>query len=90
MTTTQYEEILQWISPLIIKSSHWREAITPNERFSVTLRYIATGDAQITIATAYRNSPAVIGRIIKETLPRVMECIARIWLFTSTCFKLSV
>ena len=54
MTTTQYEEILQWVAPPIIKSSQRQEAITPNDRLSVTLRYLATRDTQITIATAYR------------------------------------
>ena len=44
-----------------------REPIGPRERPCVCLRYLVTGDAQITIATSYRMSPAVVGRIINET-----------------------
>lgn len=36
-------------------------------RVCVCLRYLVTGDAQITIAASYRMSPAVVGRIINET-----------------------
>ena len=36
-------------------------------RDCVCLRYLLTGDAQVTIAASYRRSPAVVGRIINET-----------------------
>ena len=44
-----------------------REPIGPSERLCVCLRYLVTGDAQVTIAASYRMSPAVVGRIINET-----------------------
>lgn len=44
-----------------------REPIDTKERLCVCLRYLVTGDAQITIATPYRMSPAVVGGIISET-----------------------
>ena len=33
----------------------------------VTLRYLVTGDAHVTIAASYRMGPATVGRIVKET-----------------------
>ena len=33
----------------------------------VTLRYLVTGDAHVTIAASYRMSPTTVGRIVKET-----------------------
>ena len=54
-------------APSIMKSSLRRSVASPAERLCVTLRYLCTGDAQITLATCYRMSPAVIGRVIKET-----------------------
>ena len=36
-------------------------------RVCVCLRYLVTGDAQITIAASYRISPAFVGRVINET-----------------------
>ena len=50
MNVTQYELLLSKVAPFIRKTSKFREAIGPSERFCVTLRYLATGDAQSTIA----------------------------------------
>ena len=44
-----------------------REPVSPSERLSVTLRYLVTGDEQISIAASYRISPSTVGRIIGET-----------------------
>ena len=68
MSPTSLELLLSWVAPYIQKeTTRMREAIPPGERLCVTLRYLVTGDAQVTIAANYRMSPAVVGRIIKET-----------------------
>ena len=67
MSAGQFEEILQFISPMIEKDSLRREVIKPKERLSVTLRYIVTGDAFKTIDASYRISSASVSRIVKET-----------------------
>ncbi|XP_057311075.1 uncharacterized protein LOC130648923 [Hydractinia symbiolongicarpus] len=67
MNPTQYENLLHQVGPYIQKSSKKRESIGPSERLSVTLRYIFTGDAQVTIAASFRISPTSIGQIINET-----------------------
>ena len=66
---------MHWVAPYITKSFEKREAIGPNERLSVVLRYLATGDMQTTIATAYRISPSVIGRIIREMCPGIWNVL---------------
>ena len=38
-----------------------------SERLCVIMRYLVTGDAQVTIAAIYGMSPAVVGRIFYET-----------------------
>ena len=43
-----------------------REPIGLEERFSVTIRYLVTGDIHATIPTSYRIRPTSIGMIIKE------------------------
>ena len=43
------------------------EPIPPSERLYVTLRYLVTGDEQVSIAASYRVSPSVVGRTIGET-----------------------
>ena len=50
MSPSKYEELLRLVAPFIRKCSLKRESIGPSERLSVTLRYLATGDSQTTIA----------------------------------------
>ena len=50
-----------------------REPISPRERLSVVLRYLVTGDAQVTIAANYHMSPAIVGRIISETCNAIWD-----------------
>ena len=66
MLPSKLEELLGWVAPKITKSGVKRDPIGPEERLCVTLRYLVTGDAQITISASYRISQASIGRIIKE------------------------
>lgn len=75
MTNIQYEELLHWVAPYITKSSQKREAIGPSERLSAALKYLVTGDMQTTIATAYRLSPSVMGRILRETCPVIWDVL---------------
>ena len=67
MSTTNFEQILSWVAPYISKSSSRRPSTSPAERLIITLRYLATGDAQFTIASSYRVSPTTISRIVRET-----------------------
>ena len=68
MSPTIFQELLTWIAPYIQKQkTKMRVPITPRERLCVALRYLVTGDAQVTIVASYRMSPAIVGRIISET-----------------------
>ena len=68
MSPTTFEMLLSWVAPLIKKqSTTMREPISPEERLSVTLQYLVTGDAQTTISASNRISPITVGRIIEET-----------------------
>ena len=80
MSPTQYEELLQEIDPRIQKCSEKREPIGPSERFSVTLRYLFTGDSQVTIAASFRISQSSIGRIILETTNAIWEVLGKEYL----------
>ena len=57
MSPTKFEELLSWVAPRIEKSSVRYELIAPEQHLCVTLRYLATGDAHVTIATSYRINP---------------------------------
>lgn len=75
MLPSKFEELLSWVAPKITKSTIKRDPIGPEERLCVTLRYIVTGDAQVTIAASYRISQASIGRIIKETTAVIWDVL---------------
>ena len=58
MSPTLFEELLTYVAPLITKKdTNMRSAIGPDQRIALTLRYLATGDANTSIETSYRISP---------------------------------
>ena len=76
MSPGKMEELLGWVAPKIMKDSSKREAVGAEERLCVTLRYLATGDAQCTIAASYRMSPTTVGRIVAETTIAIWETLS--------------
>ncbi|KAK3878817.1 hypothetical protein Pcinc_016627 [Petrolisthes cinctipes] len=55
------------VSPEIQKqNTHLREAIPPEQRLSVTLRYLATGESRRSLGFQYRISHNLISKIIPE------------------------
>ena len=77
MSTTTFEQLLSWIGPRLKRAStNMCEPIGPSERLCVCLRYLVTGDAQVTIAASYRISAAVIGRIINETCEQLWNVLS--------------
>lgn len=67
MTPGKFDYLLKCVSPLITHSGVCRESVSPGERLSVTLRYLATGNSQQSIAESYRLSKSTVCRIISET-----------------------
>ena len=51
----------------------YTETRNKDERFCVALRYLVTGNAQVTIAANYRMSPVTVGRIISETCKAICD-----------------
>ncbi|CAB4001870.1 Hypothetical predicted protein [Paramuricea clavata] len=77
MSPSTFELLLTWVAPLITKkSTRMREPIPPDERLSVTLRYLVTGDAYTTIAASYRISPTTVGRIVQETCDALWNALS--------------
>ena len=78
MSPSNFELLLSWIAPLITKKkTQMREPIGPSERLCVTMRYLVTGDAQVTIAANYRMSPSIVGIIIMETCSAIWVTLHR-------------
>ena len=75
MNVATLEQLLKWVGPYISESSERRGAIGAKERLCGTLRKLATGDANVTIAASYRISPTCVGRIIDETTSAIWEAL---------------
>lgn len=74
MDENTYRELLQLVSPLIQKEDTiMRSAITPHERLSVTLRYLATGRNYEDLKFSARISAQALGKIIPETCKAITE-----------------
>ena len=77
MTPSQLEDFSNWVAPLILKDSVHREAICPEERLCLTLRYLASGDSHVSLAASYRVSQTTVGRIIPETCDALWEVLTK-------------
>ncbi|KAE8745525.1 hypothetical protein FOCC_FOCC007787, partial [Frankliniella occidentalis] len=67
MTPSCFDWLLEQVSDLITKESTCRESTSAGERLAVTLRYLASGDLQISISYLFRISDSAVSKIILET-----------------------
>ena len=77
MAPSTIEILLSWIGPFIVKSGLRRPTATPAKRLCVTLRYLASGDSQLTIASSYRISPSTVSRIVTETTQVISDVLVK-------------
>ncbi|GFR92459.1 protein ANTAGONIST OF LIKE HETEROCHROMATIN PROTEIN 1 [Elysia marginata] len=88
-----YNELLEVISPLIVKQdTHFRDAITPHERLAATLGYLATGRSFEDLKFFTRISAQSLGHIIPGTCRAIYETLATIpqaaeWIEISNMFE---
>jgi hypothetical protein len=74
MDEATYLELLQKIIPRIGKSDTvMRRAVTPHERLSVTLRFLASGRNYEGLKFSAAISPQALGVIIPETCRAIYE-----------------
>ena len=76
MDVGSYNELLQMVDPLIRKeTTNMREPISPTERLSLTLRYLATGNTFEDMKFITAIAPQTIGRIVIETCEAIISCL---------------
>ncbi|XP_028129122.2 uncharacterized protein LOC114325295 [Diabrotica virgifera virgifera] len=74
MTIDCFDELLHLVENDIRKSdTNYREAISPEERLAITLRYLATGDTFYTIGHSFRVGFSTVSAIVVE----VCEALCR-------------
>ncbi|CAK1587680.1 unnamed protein product [Parnassius mnemosyne] len=73
MSTSDFEIILQKLSPLIQKNdTSFRKAIPAKVRLALTLRYLATGDSFRSLHYLFKMSHQIISKIIHETCTAIL------------------
>lgn len=76
MDAETYEELLRCITPAIQKKdTYMRDAITPNERLSATLRFLASGQSYEDLKFLTKISAQSLGKIIIETSKAIIEAL---------------
>ncbi|KAJ8025522.1 Protein ALP1-like [Holothuria leucospilota] len=67
MSQARSDDLLRRISPLIIHQGTHQSPVSPAERLSVTVRILATGNSQQSVADSYRLGKSTVHYIMKET-----------------------
>lgn len=76
MDEDTYLELLSLVSPLIKhQDTIMRSAITPHERLSATLRFLATGRNYQDLKFSTIISPQALGKIIPETCEAIYQVL---------------
>ena len=85
MDTSAYCQLLEFVTPYILKQDTcMRKAITPHERLTATLRYLATGRSLKDLEfTTIMHKPA-LSQIIPETCDAIYLVLKKNYLKVST------
>ena len=83
MSPQQFEHVLSLVGPLITKvNTRLRGAITAAERLTLTLRYLASGDAQQSQSFNFRIGKSTVSGIIRETCDAIWNVLHGVYLKT--------
>ncbi len=76
MSFAQFSQLAEKVGPYIVKKdTNFRKAISCEERLAITLRFLATGDSQRTIANSYRCGYSTVCGIIQETCEAIWTAL---------------
>ncbi|KAK3788641.1 hypothetical protein RRG08_031297 [Elysia crispata] len=81
MDEETYLELLSLVTPLIEREDTvMRAAISPHERLTATLRFLATGRSYEDLKFSTCISPQALGRIVPETCRAICKCLVKDYL----------
>lgn len=76
MSRTNFYMILQMVEPKIAKeNTRFREAIPPEVKLAVTLRYLATGDSFMSLMYLFKVSKQFISSMLPGVLKAIIEAL---------------
>ena len=80
MTKATFDLLLSLVGPLLHRrkySSCLRAEITPAERLALTLRYLATGNSQVSLSFNFRIGRSTVSNILNETCSAIWQVLGR-------------
>ena len=84
MSQERYDHQLAMVHPLIAKqNSRFRKAITSSERLALTLRFLATGESQISLTYLFRMGRNTVSKLLSETCDAIYHALAPEYLSSS-------
>ena len=75
MSPEVFDYLLSIVGPHLKKEYVVREPISEKARLELTIRYLASGDLQQSIALLFRVSPPSICSIVAETVEVIWKCL---------------
>ncbi|XP_021947788.1 protein ALP1-like [Folsomia candida] len=84
MSKENFDTILDLVTPMISHPANHIRPISPLQRLAITLRYLATGNSQISLAMSFRVSPSSVCGIIRETLAAINQALKSDYLPTAS------
>lgn len=77
MSPERFDHLLQLVAPLIVKKdTRFRKAIPPRERLALTLRFLATGESQISLSFQFKIGRATVSKIVAETSEAIYKVLS--------------
>ena len=85
MSPERFDHLLALVGPKIAKKdTSFRKSISAAERLALTLRFLATGDAQQSLSYSFRIGKATVSKIISETCDAIYTSLAENYLSPPT------
>ena len=84
MSPARFDDFLRRISPFITHQGTHQSSISPAERLPVTLRILATGNGQQSVADSYRLGKSTVNTILHETCKALWTALEDEFLPTPT------
>ena len=76
MSPERFDHLLRLVGPLITKkNTRFRDAIPAGERLTITLRFLASGDSQISLSFMFRVGRKSVSRIVSETYKAIADVL---------------
>lgn len=83
MTRQQFSSLLQLIRPRLVKES--ARALSPDLRLAMTIRYLATGNSQASVAQSFLVGRTSACNVIRETLEIIWDVLKPLYLPIPNC-----